>query len=916
MEKALKRTLSLILTACMLMSSVYVFPLESEATAVLEDNVAAEAYYFDGDVVYFENSGTGSQYGLEDPVDVKSGNSAHTLNIDGEIEEGEWGDVAVHVDAAYAANNIAATGAWLNNAMNDAVFQHPSAENTYFYGNNKTGDSTFNNSTNKNFYSYDLYFMWDEDFLYLGARVYDPYNHQNVNSGADCWDGDALQFIVDPQGPNSRAVAEGKPYSQVLVDGIKTMYHDDGTTYLVYENNPWNGAVVGAGGVMYTPISNFIAAWSTANSGYTELWDAALRYYPYEEEFNDTDPETGDIFVNTRTKWQTAGIQYDYQDDFWADQDIAAYATVHPTNYGSVKEPNYQTDYEIAIPWEMVTLANNDGTFQDTMVAEIGTELGISVAVLNASKPGNGTYDSWLSWGSGVCGSQTMYDYQTAGGSNLLTLSGTNYKSHVACDHTFAAATCIAPETCTKCGYQRGFETGHNYVCTDEVLPTASKDGSVKATCSVCGEVKNLVLGANNPERKFGSSETDSAIHEKMGPSGWKANWYDEIDDGSTPDVREGNMLYYRDAQGNLKSKTSFDNWTFPGSSVIDIATRGDGLYYVDGTPVTFRGEHTSADGASTIKEMDWSSQAGTYFDAESIGKSYTFKADIMVTDLKYSLDQGHAKGFYIWYGKSVVDYMAGLFIIGPQNDPTYIFAIANTSMCDPVTDNVELFEQNAIAYVEVPESVVAEDEWHQFVVMYDDNAQYASVYWDGEQMVSAHEPLFKYTIDTAYTLFRRINVPMYLKNIDYASTAYTANYIQGASETYTAPIDGVEYQYEAGATVEITAANGAFYRDADDKAMRFGAWTGDVEFADANAAATTFTMPAADVTIDSTYYLIGDLNGDGKVNVTDANLIKKMITGAAELLPAADINLDNKVNAQDANNLKAMVLGKFTPER
>ncbi len=833
----MRKVLSLILVAAML-ASLFVFTASSTATAVLENNVAAEAYYFDGDVVYFENSGTGNQYGLEDPVDVKSGNSAHTLNIDGEIEEGEWGDVAVHVDAAYAANNIAATGAWLNNAMNDAVFQHPSAENTYFYGNNKTGDSTFNNSTNKNFYSYDLYFMWDEDFLYLGARVYDPYNHQNVKTGSDCWDGDALQFMVDPQGPNSASAAAGETYAYFAEHHIT---HDTstGTDRVTYANAPWAGAVVGPGGVMYTPVSNFIAAWSTANSGYTELWDAALRYNPYDEEFNNTDPVTGEIFVDTRTKWQTAAIQYFYQDDFWADQDIAAYATVHPTNHGTTRDPDYTTDYEIAIPWEMVTLANDDGTFQDTYVAQAGGELGISVASLNASKPGNGTYDSWLGWGSGVCGYQTQVDYQTAGGSNLLTLSATNYKNHTACDHTFAAATCIAPETCTKCGYQRGFETGHSYVCTDEVLPTASKDGSVKATCSVCGTVKNLVLEANNPNRFFGFSETDSAIHEKMGSGGWKSNWYDEIDDGSTPDVREGNMLYYRDAQGNLKSKTSFDNWTFPGSSVIDIATRGDGLYYVDGTPVTFRGEHRSADGASTINEMDWSSQAGTYFDADSIGKSYTFKADVMVTDLKTPLDKGHAKGFYLWYGKSVVDYMAGLFIIGPQNDPTYIFAIANTSMCDPVTDNVELFEQNAVAYVEVPESVVAENQWHQFVVMYDDNAQYASVYWDGEQMVSAHEPLFKYTIDTAYTLFRRINVPMYLKNIDYASTAYTATYFE-----------------------------------------------------------------------DEPDYIIGDLNGDGKVNPVDANLIKQMVTGNIDQTPAADINGDNKVNSVDANLLKAIVLG------
>ncbi len=903
----MRRLIALILVAVMLVSCI-VFTTGTSATETQEENVAANANYFGGTLIYKENSGSkGDSY--SDPLTVKTG-SAGTITLDGVIEEGEWGDKAVTVDSAFAANNRNLLGNWISGGSNYAMYQHPSAENTYFFGQSK--------AVNNMEFSYDLYFLWDEDFLYMAAHVNDPYNHQNVNQGADCWNGDALQFFVDPQGPNSHAAAEGVTYKYMAEHYIIHKVDEDGNELpdiAYYDNSPWNGLKDNLSSLYYAPVSNFIVAYSTAAGGYTEAWDAALRYYPEQYTYEYIDPATQQTVSATGTIYKTACISGEYADDVWTDMGVAAYATVRPTNLGSVREPNYKTDYEIAIPWEMINLANEDGTFQDSFVPGVGSELGITVACLNSSKPGTGDYDSWLSWGSGVCTSQLRDDYQTAGGSNCLTLSATGYKSFVGCDHTFAEANCIAPETCTKCGYQRGFETGHDYVCSDEILPTATADGSVKATCSVCGGVKMLTLGAGEQTRHFGFSETDTAIPEEMGPQGWRINWYDRRDDPYTPE-RDGQMLYYKDAQGNLKSKTSFDNWTFPGISVVDAATRGDGLYYVDGTPATIAADApSSVIPEVTITAIDDCSQCGTYFDAIPFDYSYTLKLDVMPMD--YTLDiPGHAKGLYLWYGGKVVDYMAGLFVFGHgEEDLTYVFAVIKTDTSDSYYNDLEKFEAGAEVYFEVPESVVKTGEWHQFVAMFDNNAQYVALYWDGQLMVSAHEPLMKYMTDKPYAIFRRMNVPFYAKNIDYGTTSYAATYFSG-EETYTATIDGVEYQYEAGATVELSAANGAFYRDADDKALRFDKWTGEVEFADANAAATTFIMPAADVTVDSTYYLIGDLNGDGKVNVTDANLIKKMITGATDLLPAADINLDNKVNAQDANNLKAMVLGKFTPER
>ncbi|MDD6094693.1 MAG: dockerin type I domain-containing protein, partial [Clostridia bacterium] len=514
-------------------------------------------------------------------------------------------------------------------------------------------------------------------------------------------------------------------------------------------------------------------------------------------------------------------------------------------------------------------------------------------------------YDSWLSWGSGICGSQSMYDYQTAGGSNLLTLTSTGYKDYTACEHTFAAASCIAPETCTKCGYERGYETGHSFVCTNEVLPSGEAAGSVVATCSVCGEVKNLTLQNDGTAPYYTFYSTDATISEQFS-SGWTANWYDIVDD-SEVEGRQGNMLYYKDASGNLKAKTAFDTSTF-GYSVADCATRGDGLFYADGNLATI------------ADDVDMTHQTGTYFDCSSFPASaFTYKLDVYPTDYTFKGKDKYVKGLYNWFGKKAADYMAGLFVFNSETDnPIYLFAIASTDLCQSLYDDVETFKARCEAYKEVDYSVVAANEWHEHVFLYDDNAQYASLYWDGELMVSAHNPQFKYINGGSMNaIYRRMNIPFYAKDIVVGRTAVASQFVGGTTPatTYKATINGVEYDYEAGATVTVTASNGAFYLDGG-RGLRFAGWTGDVEFADSASTETTFVMPANDVTVTESYFIVGDLNNDGKVNVTDANIIKKMITGSAAQIGAADINNDTKINAQDANNLKAMVLGKFTPSK
>lgn len=58
-----------------------------------------------------------------------------------------------------------------------------------------------------------------------------------------------------------------------------------------------------------------------------------------------------------------------------------------------------------------------------------------------------------------------------------------------------------------------------------------------------------------------------------------------------------------------------------------------------------------------------------------------------------------------------------------------------------------------------------------------------------------------------------------------------------------------------------------------------------------------------------------GDLNNDGKVNISDSHIMKTLITGklassSEQMTDAADVNGDGKINASDMNLLKKILVG------
>ena len=59
--------------------------------------------------------------------------------------------------------------------------------------------------------------------------------------------------------------------------------------------------------------------------------------------------------------------------------------------------------------------------------------------------------------------------------------------SEATCIHTYAAATCTQPKTCTKCGATLGAALGHNYVTSGNI-----------AKCTRCGATMTVTNGSKS----------------------------------------------------------------------------------------------------------------------------------------------------------------------------------------------------------------------------------------------------------------------------------------------------------------------------------------------------------------------------------------------------------------------------------
>ena len=68
-------------------------------------------------------------------------------------------------------------------------------------------------------------------------------------------------------------------------------------------------------------------------------------------------------------------------------------------------------------------------------------------------------------------------------------------------------------------------------------------------------------------------------------------------------------------------------------------------------------------------------------------------------------------------------------------------------------------------------------------------------------------------------------------------------------------------------------------------------------------------------IAFESTYFIVGDANGDGRINAVDVNMCASALSGGASD-SSLDIDAGGNLNAIDLNLLCRMMTGTYTPTK
>lgn len=856
----MKRFLSLFI-AVVMVASMCVFYVPSASAATLDaHNVGLEIPYFSGtskfqDLAGKAVAGKPSMSELfDEPETFKEGTGDKVLVLDGIIDEGEWGTPLLSINSENAAQ------------MGTSI---ASAENTYYWHVAETLTGTgYNPDYNL---SFDMWMAWDEQYFYVAAVVDDYDGMYNKNSGENIWNGDTLQIRIDPDGPNS--VVNGKGYDASVNAypwGSSVRGGDDPSNAGATELNA--GKVLNLGASYCAP---------STNSGKPCFFDMAPRYNPHREAITLED----DSVDRYETTYEQHDARYDAEEENPFGSVLGAIRPIRTAVANASKR--YVTTYEFAIPWTMMDgsmyeYSYDEATDTETVSLKMtnyepaaGDEFGMTVALLNAAMGGNGEYNSFLTWGSGICGAQMGTDDGTAGGSNSIVLVSDELGT-TGCEHTFEPATCVDPEICSKCGYKRLFSVGHDYECVINTELAHGQNGVITATCKTCGDVHVATAYSDAGHTKWTWSK---ALDDKQ----WSMYDYAYTDD-------EGSPVFNADGT----SKTNIVNYN--GDIVYDLS---DGL-------------------------------KGTYFQINDSISTHSYKYSVRLTGLNetnggLSGDQlpsesnHYVNGFYNWFGgtqnngSSIVygmNYAVGFF---PETMTSTKGKFMITEAIGGVIDNVD---QKVLAETE---TIDLGTDWHEFVYVFDDDSDTVWYYMDGELLLAAWNAGFDLGAGAsdAKDIIRVFYTSMMMKDLSIGDkTAYLAERTPVAADGKVI-IDGVEYgTYAEGTVVELPVPA---LRSDSGTFERFYNYTSDsveVTRSDyssknttANGRTYTFTMPAGDVELTSEFVLVGDVDGDGLVGSRDVKQLKKVASSKAyvsdKLEEASDTQLDGVIGSKDIKTIK-----------
>ena len=401
---------------------------------------------------------------------------------------------------------------------------------------------------------YDIWLRWNEDNFFVGVKVRDYDGHSLKQGKTNTWNGDAIQFRVDSEGVN--------------ISGDNRI--------------PWSDDA---------SIPDIMAGYSEIAGGFFECYDNA-------------DQSTKGLTAYSNPKWG------------------AVQGAVAPAgdSYSADTKAGYTT-YELAIPWKYIFenadyLSSQDNTPVKLTKTEwavknpmgaYGMELGMSLTVLNAAE-GESSYNSYLSWGSGVAGTSNVDEaknqpYATCSGSNGVVLT----------DAT------VAP--------QAGYPTAD-----PSVLERAGKKA------------------ANYDEVYYDYLEFDfDRANPANNTDGFKTLTYEELDDASA----------------EIKTSPDQEFWGSYDLYMGSVKDSGDAAH---GNVLVFDRairNQTNEDGSQVVAGVDpipsyylateYAVDAGWTFPL-----SYTFEFDIKYTGNEISTE-GHAPLLCNWFGGSTaVDYEMG----------------------------------------------------------------------------------------------------------------------------------------------------------------------------------------------------------------------------------------------------------------
>lgn len=270
--------------------------------------------------------------------------------FDGTVSKEEWGKPTLTVAA--------------KNAANKDDNKEVSPENTY-------AEFEFESFFNKMYF--DMWLRWDSEYFYLAVRVNDPDGHSLSNYADNMWNGDSLQFRIDPAGPSS---------------GMYSKFPD-----FDYKNDPFEYKKFDLAGKRHS-------LWKNGNN-------LALVFAGLVDGVNAQAYE--------------AMMQKPMTDAVVSINTVPNDPTQSGDDFGCV------TTYEMAFTWasffERFYSKNEPSEDVENFVPKDGALLGMTLVVDNGSGAGR---DSLLTWGSGIHPEQGKNARKTIGGSNAIHLSDTS----------------------------------------------------------------------------------------------------------------------------------------------------------------------------------------------------------------------------------------------------------------------------------------------------------------------------------------------------------------------------------------------------------------------------------------------------------------------------------------------------------